>query len=116
MLLTDVLADFFVFSFYVWLAFVGSVMGDGNFGEVDRKEGAKFADKLGFWLDGSNGAEADELIAVEADAGIVIFEEFFGRGKEAALLAPEILEERWNGAIMHVAGENEIEGSETLLN
>ena len=91
-------------------------MGDGYFGEIDREEGAKLADKLGFWLDGGDGAEADELIAVETDAGIVIFKEFFGRGKEAAFFAPEILEEWRDGAIMHMAGENEVKGGETLLN
>ena len=73
------------------------------------------AEEFGFWLDGRDGAERDELVAIEADAGIVIFEEFLGWRKDAAVAAPEILEDRRNGAVMHVAGEDEIERREGFL-
>ena len=74
------------------------------------------AEEFGFWLDGRDGAERDELVAIEADAGIVIFEEFLGWRKDAAVAAPEILEDRRNDAVMHMPGENEIEFREFWLN
>ena len=52
-------------------------MGDGNFGKVDGEKAACGAENFGFWLDGRDGTESDEFVAVETDAGILIFEEFF---------------------------------------
>ena len=73
------------------------------------------AEEFGFWLDGRDGAERDELVAIEADAGIVIFEKFLGWRKDAAVAAPEILEDWRNDAVMHVAGKDEIERREGFL-
>ena len=90
-------------------------MAGGDFGEVGREDAAHTAKKSGFWLDGRDGAERDEFVAIEADAGIVIFEEFLGWREEAAVGAPEILENWRYGAVVHVAGEDKIERLEDFL-
>ena len=104
-----------VFLLDVRFALVGGVMSDGYFGDIGWEKAAKVAENLDSWLYGRNGAEANELIAVEADAAIHIFEELLRRRDEASFAAPNILEEWRDDAIVHMASEDEIERRENVF-
>lgn len=104
-----------VFLLDVRFAFVGGIMSHGYFGDIGWEKAAKVAENLDSWLYGRNGAEANELIAVEADAAVHIFEELFGWRDEAGFATPNILKEWRDDAIVHMASEDEIERRENAF-
>ena len=74
----SVIISSFVFILYVWLAGIGRVVANFDAGDVSRVEIIGPAEWFGVFLDGRDGAEADELVVVEAEASVVIFEKLFG--------------------------------------
>ncbi len=86
-------------------------------GDVVNREGAvEPAERLSAFLDGSNGAEDDEVVAVEAGASVLVGKEVFARREDTAVAAPDLVHEWRNDAIMHVAGENKIKFGKTRSN
>ena len=60
-------------------------------GDVDREGAVEGCEATGAFLDGRDGTENDELIAVKAGARIVIGEDMLRRGDDAAFAAPDFV-------------------------
>ena len=56
---------------------VGGIMSHGYFGDVGWEKAAEMPEWLVFRRDSRDGTEADELVAVEANASIPVSEQFF---------------------------------------
>jgi hypothetical protein len=100
----------------IWFASVNIAMAGLDSGAVNRKGAVEPAEGLGASLDGSDGAENDEAVSIEADASVTVLKEAFAWGENTAIAVPDFVEEWWYDAVMHVAGDDEIEMVEGSLN
>lgn len=96
--------------------FVEFVMASFNSSTVDWVGMIEPRERFCASLDSRDGAKDDEVLAVEIDSCVVVLEETFAGRNDAAVAAPDFIQERWNDAVMHVAGEDEIEIIESRLN
>lgn len=96
--------------------FVEFVMASFNSSTVDWVGMIEPRERFCTSLDSRDGAKDDEVLAVEIDACVVVLEETFAGRNDAAVAAPDFIQERWNDTVMHVAGEDEIEIVESWFN
>ncbi len=91
-------------------------MSDLNCSDVSREERIGPTEGFGAFVNGRDGAEADELVVVEPEAAVVIAEELFIWGGDAGVAAPNLMKKWWHDAVVHVTGENKIEIIEMFAN
>ena len=112
----SVIISSFVFMLYVWLLGVGGIVADLNSSDVSREERIGPTEGFGALVNGRDGAEADELVVVEPEAAVVVAEELFIWGGDAGVATPNLVEDWWHDAVMHMTGEDKVKVFEMFAN
>ena len=96
--------------FDVWFALKQFVVTKLERGGIDREGLVEGHKDIVAARNSGDGAEDDGFLAVFSDASAgTVWEETFTRGEDAAVVADKVANNWWHDAVMHVAGDEEIE-------
>ena len=89
--------------FNIWLAGKKFVIGKLEWSDIDRIDTIYKSNRLSAGLDSRDGAKRNNLVVRASNFGAsTVREEFFARGNNATVGAPDVLDDWRNDAIVHM--------------